>query len=200
MPDEIVRLNHQITTMRRGIGRLIDSYAEGIIDKAEFEPRIAGLKQRLSQLQERHRAALETAESERDLSLVISRLEDFSAKVTKRLDDLDRSGMQDIIRTLVRRVEIDDSHIEVIFRVPPPDGPSGPSPAEASGSWQHCTDVGRTYNRLAQPLPPTGQGLGKSQSQRSRFPQTRFHPSHVTKAMQSLIKSPDGLLEPNGRI
>ena len=43
MPDEIVRLNHQITTMRRGIGRLIDSYAEGIIDKAEFEPRIAGL-------------------------------------------------------------------------------------------------------------------------------------------------------------
>jgi hypothetical protein len=66
--------------MRRGIGRLIDSYAEGIIDKAEFEPRIAGLKQRLSQLEERHQAALETAESERDLSLVISRLEDFSAR------------------------------------------------------------------------------------------------------------------------
>ena len=32
-----------------------------------------------------------------------------------------------------------------------------------------------------------------SQSQRSRFPQTRFHPPHVTKAMQSLIKTPDGL-------
>jgi len=45
--------------------RLIDSYAEGVIDKAEFEPRIAGLKQRLSQLQERHQAALEAAEVER---------------------------------------------------------------------------------------------------------------------------------------
>src|SRR5271170_2406881 len=45
MPDEIVRLNQQITTMRRGVGRLIDSCAEGLIDKAEFEPRIAGLKQ-----------------------------------------------------------------------------------------------------------------------------------------------------------
>ena len=44
MPDEIVRLNHQVTTMRRGVGRLIDSYAEGVIDKAVFEPRIAGLK------------------------------------------------------------------------------------------------------------------------------------------------------------
>ena len=51
----------------------------------------------------------------------------------------------------------------------------------------------RTYHRLVEPLPPTGQGLGKSQSQRSRFPQTRFHPPHVTKAMQSLIKTSDGL-------
>jgi hypothetical protein len=34
---------------------------------------------------------------------------------------------------------------------------------------------------------------GESQSQRSRLPQTRFHPPHVTKAVQSLIKSPDGL-------
>jgi hypothetical protein len=63
--------------------------------------------------------------------------------VTTRLDDLDRSGMQDIIRTLARRIEIGDGHIEVIFRVSPPDGPSGPSPIDASGSWQHCTGVGR---------------------------------------------------------
>ena len=51
----------------------------------------------------------------------------------------------------------------------------------------------RTYDCLVEPLPPTGQGLGESQSQCSGFPQTRFHPPHVTKAMQSLIKSPDGL-------
>ena len=46
MPDEIIRLDRQMTSLRRGIGRLIDSYTEGVIDKAEFEPRIAGLKQR----------------------------------------------------------------------------------------------------------------------------------------------------------
>jgi site-specific DNA recombinase len=83
MPEEIVRLDRQITSLRRGIGRLIDSYTEGVIDKTEFEPRIVGLRQRLSQLQERHQAALEAAETERDLALVISRLEDFSAKVSK---------------------------------------------------------------------------------------------------------------------
>ncbi|MER8837013.1 hypothetical protein [Mesorhizobium sp. M0909] len=57
-----------MATLRRGIGRLIDSYAEGVIDKAEFEPRIAGLKQRLSQLQERHRAAVEGPRTTRPLS------------------------------------------------------------------------------------------------------------------------------------
>jgi site-specific DNA recombinase len=38
LPDEIVRLDRQMTSLRRGIGRLIDSYAEGVIDKTEFEP------------------------------------------------------------------------------------------------------------------------------------------------------------------
>jgi hypothetical protein len=54
----------------------------------------------------------------------------------------------------------------------------------------------RTYARLVEPLPPTGQGLGESQSQRSRFPQTRFRPPHVAKAMRSLMKSPDGSASP----
>jgi len=141
-PDEIVRLERQMATLRRGIGRLIDSYAEGVIDKVEFEPRIAGLKQRLSQLHERHRAAVEVAENERNFSLLISRLEDFSAKVTAGLAGLDRSGMQQIIRTVVRRVEIDDTHIDIIFRVPPLDRPTGPkSTGEMSISRQHCTEV-----------------------------------------------------------
>ena len=183
MPDEIVRLNHQMTTMRRGVGPLIDSYAEGVIDKAEFEPRIAGLKQRLSQLQERHHAALEAAEVEPDLSLVISRLEDFSAKVATRLDDLDRAGMQDIIRILVRRIEIDDARIEVIFRVPPPDGPSKPSPTGKSANWQHCTGVCRTNHRLARPLPAPRKGLGKPQPQRPRLPPPRLHPPDAQKTL-----------------
>jgi site-specific DNA recombinase len=179
--------------MRRGIGRLIDSYAEGVIDKAEFEPRIAGLKQRLSQLQERHRAALEAAEVERDLSLVISRLEDFSAKVATRLDDLDRAGMQDIIRILVRRIEIDDAHIEVIFRVPPPDEPSKRSPTGKSANWQHCTGVRRATLRLARTMPKARQGLGVPQSQGARFSQARFDPPHDAKTMQFKMMFPDRL-------
>jgi site-specific DNA recombinase len=46
----------------------------------------------MSQLQERHQAAREAAETKRDLALVISRLEDFSAKVATSFNNLDRSA------------------------------------------------------------------------------------------------------------
>ncbi len=205
MPDEIVRLNHQMTTMRRGIGRLIDSHAEGVIDKAEFEPRIADLKQRLSQLQERHQAALEAAEIERDLSLVISRLEDFSAKVTTRLNALDQVGMQDIIRTLVRRIEIDEGHIEVIFRVPPPDSPPRPPPTGETGSWQHCTGVRRAHARLDQPQPSPCPRLRALRANRRRFRPPRHDPPHAQTIDQAnpLPMShifPDRLLESAERL
>jgi site-specific DNA recombinase len=140
--EQVARLDRQIATVQRGIDRLIDCYAGGFIEKAEFEPRIAGLKLRRSQLQEQQRATVRTANSERELSLVISRLEDFSAKVTHGLDGLDWSGMREIIHAVVRRIEIDRDSIEVVFRVPPKEGPSrGGVESHRQGILQDCTNV-----------------------------------------------------------
>ncbi len=156
-PEEITRLDKQMTALRRGIGRLIDSYAEGFVEKDEFEPRVTGMKQRLSHLQERYEAAVRAAEGERDLCLVISRLEDFAAKVSEGLDKLDRSGQRDIVRALVRRIELDGATIEIIFRVPPPNAPAGPgSPDKSRGSWQQCTAVRRAIIRLDDAVQTTG--------------------------------------------
>ena len=41
----------------------------------------------------------------------------------------------------------------------------------------------RAHDRLAQPLPPPRQGLGKSQPQRPRVLETCLHPPHVAKAL-----------------
>jgi site-specific DNA recombinase len=140
-PEQVVRLDRQVMALRRGIDRLIDCYAGGFIEKAEFEPRIAGLKLRLSQLQEQQQAAVETANAERELSLVISRLEDFSAKISQGLDRLDWHGTRQIIHTIVRRIEIDHDSVEVVFRVPPPPGSPGGGPQPPPpGSAQHCTN------------------------------------------------------------
>ena len=156
-PEQVVRLDRQMTTLRRGIDRLIDCYAGGFIDKAEFEPRIAGLKRRMSQLQEQQRAVAEAADAECELALVISRLEEFSAKISQGLDGLDWHGMREIVHTVVRRIEIDHDSVEVVFRVPPADPPPGARPQRSSA--QHCTDG---YARLRRAM-------------RRGAPQTRDH-------------------------
>jgi site-specific DNA recombinase len=146
-----------MASLQRGIGRLIDSFAEGLIDRPEFEPRIAGLKARILRLRERRQHAVEAAEAERELTLIIGRLDEFATKVRGRLDELDFPGMQDIIRTLVRRIEIDASRVEIVFRVPPPFGGSGdppPTGGKRAQTWQLCTSESRENHRLAEPMPP----------------------------------------------
>ena len=140
--EELAQIERQIAALQRGIGRLIDSYAAGVIDRSEFEPRVAGLKTRVAQLQQRQQDATEAADAERELILVTSQLEDFASKVRAGLDTLNWLGTRDIIRTLVRRIEIDGDDIEVVFRVPPPSGSAPPPPGPAGSNapnWQDCT-------------------------------------------------------------
>jgi site-specific DNA recombinase len=51
----------QMSKLRQGIARLIDSYAEGLIDKQEFEPRITRLRQRLARVEEQRQALADEA-------------------------------------------------------------------------------------------------------------------------------------------
>src|SRR3954471_1750734 len=107
----------QIAKLRRTMARLIDGYAEGLIDKAEFEPRITGLRQRIAGWEERAASLRDEAVLRTTLALVIGRLEDFAQRVRGRMAEVDWSLQRDLIRTLVKRVEIDRDGINVVFRV-----------------------------------------------------------------------------------
>ena len=131
---ELETVERQLAKLRGGIGRLIDGYAEGLISKAEFEPRLAGLRRRVAGLEAEAAALQDVAEQARSLQLVIGKLETFAALIQDRLDGADWATRRDIIRTLVRRVEIDSQHVRVVFRVHP--GPSDdPTPRRV---LQHC--------------------------------------------------------------
>jgi site-specific DNA recombinase len=145
-----VALDRQIGAVRRAIDRLIDSYAQGLIERPEFEPRITGGKQRLGELERRRDALRQEAEATRDLCLVIGQLQDFAGRVQASLDDLDWDGRREIIRTLVRRIEIRETEVEVIFRIGVPSrGPGSPgvttSGLPTDGSCQDCGD--RVFDR-----------------------------------------------------
>jgi site-specific DNA recombinase len=123
-----MRMEKQIAKVRQGITRLIDGYAEGYLDKAEAEPRIRHFKERLQVLEaQREQLRLQT-QQQNDLQLVISRLEEFSAQVREGLEELDWAGRRELIRTLVNRVEIEQEHINVVFRINESIFPEGNGP------------------------------------------------------------------------
>jgi site-specific DNA recombinase len=117
-------LERQMAKVQQGIARLIDGYAEGYLDKTEAEPRIRRFKERLHTLEVQAEQARTQARLEANLQLVIGRLEEFSAQVSDGLEQLDWHGRRDLIRTLVKRVEIEPERVRVVFRVdedsPPP--------------------------------------------------------------------------------
>src|SRR5689334_19882413 len=154
---DVGEVERRTGAVRRGIGRLIDGYADGVIERAEFEPRLADLRARVAQLEEHRTALAAAAEARRDLTLVIGRLEDFSAKVREGLDLLDWAARREVIRLMVRRIEVDHGQIEIVFRIPPPSrGGGGDGPARPR---QHCTGERGADARLARPLAAAGQGL-----------------------------------------
>ena len=108
----------------------------GAISKQEFEPRVTRMRERLQHLEAQVQSLKEKAAVEGELRLILGRLETFAAKVKTGLQNADFSTRREIIRTLVKRIEVDEQHIRVVFRVSPTWSPS--SSEDASHHWQHC--------------------------------------------------------------
>ena len=130
---DAARVDKQIAQLRQGITRLIDGYAEGYLDQVEAEPRIRRFKERLQTLEAQVEQCRARAQQQSDLQLVIGRVEEFSAKVKDGLAPLDWHGRRELIRTLIKRVEIDQQRINVVFRVGDSTFPEGNDPF-----LQHC--------------------------------------------------------------
>lgn len=138
-PDELSQLEARGSRLRQGIVRLIDSYAEGLIDKDEFEPRVTRMRERLKQIEEQAQHIKDDASLERELTLILGRLDEFTSRVTAGLLEADWLTRREILRALVKRVEVDQEHVRVVFRVnPPPPVASPPTSEKDSPSLQHC--------------------------------------------------------------
>ena len=122
----LATIEDQIGKLRQGVARLIDSYAESLIDKHEFEPRMTRLRQRLARLEEQRQTLAEEAVLHGEWQLIIGRLEDFATKLHDGLETADWASKRDLIRALVKRVEVARNEVNVVFRIAPYPGDNDP--------------------------------------------------------------------------
>ena len=116
---DMAAIQVQSSKVKKGITRLIDGYTDGLIEKQEFKPRINNLRQRLTELESQAQQLQNELNAQTELRLVITRLEELAKKVKDGLSNVDWSTKRELIRTLVKRVEIGKEEVKVVFRITP---------------------------------------------------------------------------------
>jgi site-specific DNA recombinase len=134
-PDqEVEHLGKLTRNVKKMISRLIDAYSDGLLDKSEFEPRITAARERLTKLEAEHRQRTAEAAQEAELRVVIGQLEEFARRVSHGLQEPDWDTRREIVRALVKRVEVDEQEVRVVYRVSPTPFEGRPQ----QGCSQHC--------------------------------------------------------------
>jgi site-specific DNA recombinase len=127
-------LQSRMQRTQQGITRLIDAYTEGLLKKTEFEPRLQEARQRLQEMEAESKMLEERETREQALRAALEQLETFAAQVRTGLDAADETTQRELIRALVKRVEIGAEEIRIVYHVnlhPFDPGPSG-------GHLRHC--------------------------------------------------------------
>jgi site-specific DNA recombinase len=132
--QEVEHIDKLISNVKKMISRLIDAYSDGLLDKSEFEPRISAARARLSKFEDEHRQRIGEAAQEAELRLVIGQLEEFAKCVSQELQEPSWETRREIVRALVKKVEIDEEEVRIVYRVSPSPFERGPQ----QGRSQHC--------------------------------------------------------------
>ena len=156
-PDDlsgsVTQLNKQIHKVKRGMARMVDAYEDGWLDKADFEQRMGRAKDRLGQLQAQAKAITDADAQRRELRLVIGRLGDFADRVAGSLQEADWATRREMIRALVKEVQVGEENVRIVYRV-------SPIPAGASSSSQRDQGVLSDCPRRGRSRPGTGGPAG----------------------------------------
>jgi len=118
LPENVDALKGQRQKLQHGIERLIDTLAEGVIDKDQFTVRMNRAKARLADLDVK--MALHAADEDRRAHVrsAMSRLAELSNHLPPNLKKADWATKREIIRAIVQRIEIGPTNIGIVLRLP----------------------------------------------------------------------------------
>ena len=150
---DVAPVEAQLSKVRQGIARLIDSYAEGLIEKAEFEPRLARLRQRAASLATQVAQLQAAVAREQELRVIIGRVEEFAAKVQQGLAEADWITRREIIQAMVKRVEVGYDQINIVFRVTADPFRVSPNQGDLQHYGERVDSCGLHRDRLNATLP-----------------------------------------------
>jgi len=110
-------LRKQLGNARRTVNRLIDAYADGVVKREEFEPRIERARKRLSDLENQLDALQSQTREQAVWREALACLDNFEGTIHANLDQADWGTRREIIRTLIERVVVEADQIRIVYRI-----------------------------------------------------------------------------------
>jgi site-specific DNA recombinase len=108
-----------IAKLKRRLGRLVDAYENGWLEKDELQLRIGRVKERLAREQEAYAQSLRDATSEEELRLIVGQFETFAQQIASGLRHADTAAKRKLLRLLIKQIEIDDVDVRIVYKVQP---------------------------------------------------------------------------------
>lgn len=118
--ESLAWLEQQQTKEERALARLIDAYESDLLKKEEFTPRLQRARERLQNWQTQLARLQEAQTQEQTIEEALGRLEDFAARIESGLREPTPQQQREILKALVKRVEISPDKIRVIYKIHPP--------------------------------------------------------------------------------
>ena len=114
---EVTRLEQTICQHKRRIARLIDAYANGWVNKVEFEPRVLAAKERLARDERALQELQQASVNDEELRLVIGQFDAFAAQIRASLDQADFTTKRSLLRLLIKRIEVANEEVRIVYKV-----------------------------------------------------------------------------------
>ena len=152
--DDLAALQKQLAEMDREEHRLLDAYQAGLVDLDQLRQRQRRLRQRrahvngsIEVLHTERKTAQQQAQLQADLKTFVDR-------IRGPLATLDFDARQQIVRTVLERVMVEDGRVDIHFAIPLPEPP--PDTTNPSVSTGFHLRSNRTHRR-PELSPPRGR-------------------------------------------
>jgi site-specific DNA recombinase len=132
--DEDDQLGKRLGRAKQGLARLLDAYEAGLMERPEFESRVRRVQQEVKRLEVQQATVRNRQAEAEQRQAAIGQVEAFARQVTQGLAEASWETRRHIIRALLKRVEVNEEGIRLIYKVPPHPFVEGPQ----RGGLQDC--------------------------------------------------------------
>ncbi len=135
---ELQQREQQVTRWRTAIDRLIDAYTNQHIDRDEFEKRIGTLRERLQREESALASLRGEMEDDIDMDVVERALSQLTDDVRSKLATADFELKRQLLKLLIKRIEIRAAEVQIVYKVPPRPFVTSPANGAILQHWLSC--------------------------------------------------------------